>query len=226
MAGNLIPCKHCNKEVAKGAKVCPSCGGTLKMGWAKKILILFGGLIALGVISAAMDDGKGSKSSSSGSSSSSSGSSSSSSASASTAPAKVLPKVGTLLKSGDIEATVTKVEVLNQVGSSMFVTKPAEGGTFVAVQWKYKNISTKPISSFSLPSLKLLDPNGVKYDPDLDATSSYATQAELTHKVLSDLNPGITVTDAEVYEVAKSSFKKDSWKLLLKADENIQISLQ
>lgn len=222
MAGNLIPCKHCSKEVAKGAKDCPSCGGKLKMGWGKKILILFGGLIALGMISAAMDDGKGGKASSSGSTSSTS----SASASPSAEPAKTLPKVGVLIRSGDIEATVTKVEVLNQVGSPMFITKPAEGGTYVAVQWKYKNISTKPIGSFSLPSLKLVDPNGVKYDPDIDASSSYATQIDLTRKVMSDLNPGITVTDAEVFEVAKSNFKKDAWTLLLKADDDITISMK
>lgn len=38
-------CKYCNTEVAKNAKVCPSCGGKLGMpGWLK-VLIIFGIII-------------------------------------------------------------------------------------------------------------------------------------------------------------------------------------
>jgi len=43
-------CKACGTEVVKLAKVCPECGIKLKMGWGKKLLIVFGFLIILGWI--------------------------------------------------------------------------------------------------------------------------------------------------------------------------------
>jgi len=46
---NLKPCKSCNKEVSKDAKVCPHCGKKLKMGLMAKIGILIVILIVIGV---------------------------------------------------------------------------------------------------------------------------------------------------------------------------------
>ena len=46
---NLKPCKSCNKEVSKDAKVCPHCGKKLKMGLMAKIGILIVILIIIGV---------------------------------------------------------------------------------------------------------------------------------------------------------------------------------
>lgn len=65
MASKLASCKHCGKDVAKGAKECPSCGGKLKMGWGKKALIFFGVWIVLAVVVSATKDGEGKKSGSS-----------------------------------------------------------------------------------------------------------------------------------------------------------------
>jgi hypothetical protein len=45
----LKNCKSCNKEVAKGAKVCPHCGQKLKMGFWAKFGIIIVILIAVGV---------------------------------------------------------------------------------------------------------------------------------------------------------------------------------
>ncbi len=115
-----------------------------------------------------------------------------------------------------IEVTVTDVEERSQVGSQYLNEKASEGATLVVVNWKYKNISDKPIGSFSQPSIKLVDANGTEYEADLGKTSTYATEQELDNKVLSDLNPGITVKDAEVFEVSKESFAEGDWQLKVK----------
>jgi hypothetical protein len=47
---NLVECKSCGKEVAKGAKVCPHCGKKLKMGLFLKLVIGIVGLSILGTI--------------------------------------------------------------------------------------------------------------------------------------------------------------------------------
>lgn len=43
----LKPCKSCNQEVAKSAKVCPNCGRKLRMGLFKKMLLGIVGLLVL-----------------------------------------------------------------------------------------------------------------------------------------------------------------------------------
>lgn len=49
MAAKLIKCKHCEKEVAKGVKKCPHCGGKLKMGMMMKLII---GGVSLAILAA------------------------------------------------------------------------------------------------------------------------------------------------------------------------------
>lgn len=135
-------------------------------------------------------------------------------------------KVGDTFTDGGVEVTITKFELREKVGHEFLISKPAEGGVYVCFQWKYKNISAKPIGSFSTPSLKLIDPNGVKYDRDSGASGSYATEVDPSHKVLSDLNPGITVTDADIFEVSKDRFDQTKWKLIVNGDDDITVSLQ
>ncbi len=50
----LIKCKQCGNDVAKDAKTCPKCGTGLKMGAGKKVSIVVGGLVLLGMIGKAM----------------------------------------------------------------------------------------------------------------------------------------------------------------------------
>ena len=75
------------------------------------------------------------------------------------------------------------------------------------VKYQFKNISKEPVSSFSFPDIKLFDPNDVKYDEASGAEIAYKTQAKISSKSLSDLNPGITSKEATVFEVAKENWK-------------------
>lgn len=129
-------------------------------------------------------------------------------------------KVGQSFKTDKYEITVTSVETKDKVGSEFFESTPAEGGVYVTVQWKYKNITSEPINSFwESFNVKLIDPNGTEFSPDVDASGSFATEIDPTRKVVSDLNPGITVSGGKAFEVAKDSFSKDTWSLLVEGQK-------
>lgn len=65
---------------------------------------------------------------------------------------------------------------------------------------------------FDYPIIKLVDEKGTEYTADIDASSSYAIETDIDNsKVLSDLNPGISITDTEVYEISQESFASGQW---------------
>ena len=53
--------------------------------------------------------------------------------------------------------------------------------------------------------MRLVSPKGTKYDPDIGASSAFATQVDSSEKAISDLNPGITANSADVFEVTYNS---------------------
>ena len=110
---------------------------------------------------------------------------------------------GTILKCSneEYEITIKNVSTATKVGSQYLNSQPAEGGIYVCVDFTYKNVSTEPISSWDFPTVELVDSNGVEYSSDVSASSYYATEKDPNRKVLSDLNPGITVTDNKVFEI-------------------------
>lgn len=127
-------------------------------------------------------------------------------------------QVGETITSKNMELTVSTVEERTSVGGQYVRETVSEGGTLVVVNWQYKNTSSEPIGTFSQPSLKLQDANGVEYSSDAGKTGSYATEIKLDRKILSDLNPGITVKDAQVFEVSKESYEQGGWFAVVKAD--------
>lgn len=139
-------------------------------------------------------------------------------------PAPPALKVGDTFETPTFQMQIVSAQLRQSVGDSMFGSKANQGGVYVAIQWSYKNISKKPVNSFELPTLHLVAPDGTKYDPDLGASASYATELNTNAKVLSDLNPGIQVTDADVFEVSQQQFSPSSWKILVDADENAEVA--
>jgi hypothetical protein len=163
------------------------------------------------------------------SSSSSSSEATASSEIATESPKKTedLPKVGQMVKTDKFEITLTKFIQKSVVGSEYFNQKASEGATFVAVEYKYKNVSGKPISSFDLPrELKLIGPDGIKYESDTGASSNYATETKNNSKIMSDLNPGITSNNSTVFEISIDSWKQEGWSLLIDADDNVYYKLK
>jgi len=131
---------------------------------------------------------------------------------------QIVYKVNDTINANNLEFIVTSAQEEKQVGSQYFESKPSEGGTYVTVQWKYENVSDEPISSFSQPRINLIDSNNIKYDADMGASANYATELKLDRKILSDLNPDISVRDAQVFEVSKEGYSKGGWSVIIKAD--------
>lgn len=132
-------------------------------------------------------------------------------------------KVGDVIKTKKFEFVVTSIKERSKVGNKFFEKSPSKGGTYITVQFQYTNITDKPIGTFSFPAFKLIDKSGTMYNSDIDATGHFATELNLDEKVLSDLNPGITVKGAEVFEISKDSFKKGGWEFRINADKTVDV---
>lgn len=135
-------------------------------------------------------------------------------------------EIGDTITTDEYEITVTKVEQKNKIGTQYFSSTPADGGTYVCVQWKYKNITSEPKSSWDFPTINLLDANNVKYSSDISASSYYATETDPDRKILSDLNPQITTKDSDVFEVSKELYANEGWKLLIEADKDFYVKVK
>lgn len=207
-------CKECNTEISSKAKKCPECGVDTR-NWFMKHKIISAIIIIIilaGIGSLTGGENKDNITTSN----------------TSSQKKDEVPtyKVGDAIKTDKFEFVVISAEEKSKVGGEYVEKKPSSGGTYVVVKFKYKNISKEPIKMFDFPSLSLVDGSGVKYDSDLDASSSYATEVNLNEKILSDLNPGISVDGADVFEVSKESYDKGGWKIRIKADKEINISLK
>lgn len=210
----LGSCKTCGKEIAKGVKKCPHCGKDQRSFFGRhKILSFIGVLILFGIIGSSLGGGGKEVSNEGGS------------AATTSAPAKEqkLYIVGEAVPADKVEITVTKFEEKDQVGNEFITKSVSEGGTFVAIQYKIKNTSKKPVGMFDYPSVSLVDGEGTEYDADIDASSNYALETNVDNaKIASDLNPGITVTDTKVFEVSKESFDGGTWFIKV-GDEKVKL---
>jgi len=135
-------------------------------------------------------------------------------------------KIGTPFRTNKFEITILSVNERRSVGGEYFASTASEGALYVVVKYKYKNITNKPISAFSKPTLYLRDASDVKYSGDMGATSSYATEGNSNEKIISELNPGITSSSAEVFEVSRELWKATGWRLIIAADKDSQIVIK
>lgn len=195
----IISCQTCGKEVAKSAKTCPHCGAKNRKPIYKRFSFYLLIIFALIIMYSGND----------------------------TEPVpEIVYNIGNTISTDKFELVVTSVETKNKVGTKYFNSTPSECGIYVAVQWKCKNISNEPISSWDLPTIYLYDSNNTRYSTDIDASSNYATEIEPDRKVFSDLNPNITTTYSHVFEIAKENYENDTWTLQINADENVKVKIK
>lgn len=195
-------CKSCQSEIDDKAKKCPKCQADQR-NWFVKHKILTGILVII-LISIVANMG--------GNKNTNTNNSTSTTTSNSKQEQKTY-KIREVINTNTFEITTVSADQKTVVGGQYVNEKASEGATLIAVNWKYKNISDKPASSYSQPSVKLVDSNGTEYEWDLGKSSAYAVEQKIDSKVLSDLNPGITVNDAKVFEISKESYAKGGWKL-------------
>lgn len=213
---NLVECKACSKEIAKGVKKCPHCGKDQRNWFMRhKILSFIGIVVVIGIISSIGSGGDSKTASTS--------DSSNNTKTEDVKKEEVVYAVGDVISSDKLEVTVSKSEELSQVGDQYLNKTASDGGTFVAIQYTMKNVSDEPVGMFDYPTLNLVDEKGTKYDSDIDASSYYAVQTDIDNsKIMSDLNPDISVTDTEVYEVSAERFAQGKWYIQI-GDQKVQI---
>ncbi len=132
--------------------------------------------------------------------------------------------IGTTVRTGNVEISVVKAQLRDSVGDQYLHETAAEGGVLVAIDYKIKNVGDKPLKSYDQPHLKLIDPSGTEYEPDAGKSATYATETTVNRKLMSDLNPDITVNDADVFEVSKTRFDPTTW--YAEAPDGTKIALQ
>ncbi len=202
-------CKECGEEISSSAKKCPKCGKDQRNFFMKHpvlytILILI--IIAVAGSSGSNDTGNTTVTSTG------------------NQVQETVYNIGDAISNKKYEITIKNVSTATKVGSQYLNSQPAEGGIYVCVDFTYKNVSTEPISSWDFPTVELVDSNGVEYSSDVSASSYYATEKDPNRKVLSDLNPGITVTDNKVFEIAEESYNQGEWYLVV--DNNTKIKVK
>lgn len=134
--------------------------------------------------------------------------------------------IGQAFHTKRFQIEVNSVQLRSRVGGEFINDSAAQGAEYVAVAWTYENISDKPADAFSVPSVHLVDAHGTAYDPDIEASSVYATQINATAKALSNANPGIALTDGAVFEVSQQLFDPRTWTILVKSgDQRVTVAL-
>lgn len=224
MAGNLSRatkiCRVCTFKMEKSARICPACETTQRPGILTGIiglLVIFAVFGALyGVVFAAIP----------GSDSENPDAVSASSSMNFSEQGEVSAAIGDVIRTEQFEIAIDSIEEKQTVGTKYIQSEAPEGFMYLVVTWSYKGIADRPIDAFPSPSLKLQDRDRTENDPDISASGSYASEVNLDREVFSDLIPGVLVKDAQVFEVSKEQFDKDGWRLRIKADKNIFITLK
>lgn len=136
------------------------------------------------------------------------------------------PRIGNPLDTKKYRIVIESVDIRHSVGDGMFFnSQPAAGAVYVVVDYSVTNIGNKPASSWSSPSFYLRDGNDTRYSADMGASAAYAAETGNSEKIVSNLNPGITMKGAEVFEVSQNLFDKTSWAIEVDADKDFRVSL-
>lgn len=131
------------------------------------------------------------------------------------------------VRTKSFEIFIDNIRTTQSVGDGMFFSENAgPGAVYIIVGYKIKNIGSKPVNAFSIPRIFLLDAARNRYSEDIGAGLAYATQVQSTNKSFSNLNPGITVNDFAVFQVNQALFDKNTWKIFIDADENVEIAIK
>lgn len=213
----MIKCKTCGADIAHNAKSCPQCGAKNSKPFYKKWWVW--GIALIVIIAVSSNSGN------------KSGNNTTNSVTNNTTTAgnntdiQTMYSVGETITTDKFEITINNIQTKESVGGKYSPKEASDGGIYVCVDYEYKNISNQPISSFSCPKIKLKDSNDVSYDSDLSATMHYSTETTPDNKALSDLNPGIKVSDSDVFEISKEEYAKGGFYIVVDADKKFNVKI-
>lgn len=134
--------------------------------------------------------------------------------------------IGQPLNVGGFRVIIRDVVERNAVGHSIVEEQASTGGVLVVVEYTVENTSDRPAASYQLPQPSLIGPNGVVYERDLGKTAAYASEGKFDSKVVSDLNPGIEVKNALVFEVSKANFDRATWMVGVGSGGRLKVDIR
>lgn len=119
------------------------------------------------------------------------------------------------------EVSITQIERRDKVGTRIIHEGASEGGILIVVQYALKNVSKETIPASGKPSIQLVDGAGNRHSPDISKTAAFAAEGNADARVLSDLNPGVTEHDAEVFDIAQAAFDPGKWKIAVDGQKDM-----
>ena len=131
--------------------------------------------------------------------------------------------LGETVTTGDLEFTLKSIETVQDIGSPGWVEPAGPGETYVIAKFAFKNLSTTPIDPFQLPSVALLDSNGVEYGSDLQSSSMASDGDSIP---LDNINPGITYNDTLAWKVVAENYDPSAWTVVVRSDPQVAFGLQ
>ena len=179
-----------------------------KMSLGKKILIGFGVLVVIGIISNAGKDKKGKEDNNS------------SSSTEQTAEAPTGVKVGEVLKTDYFDITVNKAEVKDRVstGNEFSDLKPESGNSYLIINATFKNTDSE--SRMLMDGSVWINYNGKDYEFDKSET----VMAEGWGVLLDQINPLTSKTTNLVYKIP-TEVKGDAYWQPGRSDDDQRILL-
>jgi len=187
----LVNCKACGKEIAKGVKKCPHCGKDQRNFFGRhKILTAIIALVIIGGIAAAGGENEPKKVGEN-----NTATTSTSNVENKKAETKIF-KVGDVVQLNDFKITVNKVYTVK--GDDF--AKPKDGNEFVAIDCTVENISDKEQVVSSIVMFKVVDKDGRACEYSLTGqTAAKAGQMDGT------VGAGRKMTGVYVVEVPKGT---------------------
>lgn len=131
--------------------------------------------------------------------------------------------IGEKFQTDELEITINSVKSFTSIGDPDWGgTKASQGGILVGVVYSIKNITKEPLGVFDTAiSLNLVNSDGTKLDEDDEATFSYQVEIGTDEKFFDNLNPGITVKNASVFEIEKQMWNTPGWHVLVEGKKII-----
>lgn len=133
-------------------------------------------------------------------------------------------RIGDVIHTAQFDISVPVIAVKQKVGSGYITSEADEGYIYLVVLWHYKG-TAETLNGPPLPVLQLLDRSGAEIPADFSASGSYAAQMNLVPEVFRELIPGETVENAHVFMISKERYAEGGWRLQIRADRDIHMTV-
>ena len=189
---SMKKCKECGKDVSSKAKVCPNCGKKLKMGFFKKMLIVFGVIIIIIIIAST-----GNKETSP------SASSTNQLKTEQKSKESITAKIGDEITVGHFVYRVNNIQYKKTIGNE-FASETADG-VFLIINISIKNQS-KETRTLDGSMFKLVDSDDIVFEHS-NKGSTALMMVDMETLFLKECQPKIQTSGYLVFEVPNRTDK-------------------